>query len=659
MTTEVLMLNRLSTQFPLTVSACVGILLAGGLAPVFAQYPALEDLPIIEASYTQVLSTDSMGLGISALSPDGRWIVFVGFSGSEETRLWIVSANGGEPFPLTSGSAYDDGPVWFPESNRIAYRSGDHVASLAIDPSTGRPAGDPQRVTIEPSMAYFDISPDGKWIAYTPLDENGNRVIRVVPSNGGIARTVVEESTPRPAWAPDGRSIYYVTSQVGSPEETLMRVGVERGARAEGAEPEEVFTHLGYINTGTYPGSAFVWLGTGGEEERQVILTTLQGQPLGRLDLEKGMRPRSFSSDGRTLLVERRGGIAPLRIAPVAGGAPKTVQRTDSRPLAWTPDGERVLVRTALNGTDRLFLASVSGGVMTELRLPEPRADVGDAAMRFFLEHQPDPVFSADGRHLLYAVPGAAPDTRTLKILDVETGRATILPAAYPEPWGSVLGPGGTINRDEDEFFYWEEAGGDLVLRAGRPTGESRVLRNFGDLEESIDVTVQGPRIAYVTREGTRSSVLLADVGREEPETILTVDGFLGVLAWSPNGRWLAATHWSVDGREAKAMLIRVSGEGTVEGDPRYLGAGGLAWWGHQWLPDSSGFLTAGTQGDVWFIPVDPMAEPVSITEEEQGSITGFVLSPDGTHIAYAPWIPGGHSLWLIDLGDALTRTSR
>ncbi|MCJ7628590.1 MAG: hypothetical protein MUO50_09405, partial [Longimicrobiales bacterium] len=199
---------------------------------------------------------------------------------------------------------------------------------------------------------------------------------------------------------------------------------------------------------------------------------------------------------------------------------------------------------------------------------------------------------------------------------------------------------------------------GALVLKAAMPTGESRVLRAFSDPEQTMTVAVRGDRIAYVSREDSRASVLVAEVGSEEARTILTVDGFLDVLAWSPDGRWLAATNWAPDGG-ARVMLIRVSREGNVEGEPRYLGPGATSWWGHQWLPDSSGFLTAGTEGDVWFMPVDPMADPVPITEEEAGEISDFVLSPDGTQIAYAPWIPGGNSLWLIDLGDALTRISR
>jgi Tol biopolymer transport system component len=224
---------------------------------------------------------------------------------------------------------------------------------------------------------------------------------------------------------------------------------------------------------------------------------------------------------------------------------------------------------------------------------------------------------------------------------------------------GRALGPGGQVNRDEDEFFYWEKEGRGLVLKAAKPTGESRVLRAFDEPEESFAVAVQGRKVAFVTLEDGETSVNIAEAGGEEAETILTVDGFLDVLAWSPDGRWLAATHWPGDGTGARAMLIAVAPDGRVQGEPRSLGPSADSWWGHQWLPDSSGFLTAGTEGNVWFMPLDPMADPVPITQEEEGAISDFVLSPDGTQIAYAPWIPEGNSLWLIDLGDALTGISR
>lgn len=621
---------------------------------------AQQDVPTIDVSYTQILSADSLDIGQAALSPDGRWVVFT-HGGNQESHLWMVSTEGGEPFPITRGPVYDDGPVWFQTGDRIAYRSDFRVVSLAIDPATGAPVGIPRRVTLESSDAYLDVSSDGKWIAYTPRDENGHRVIRVLPSNGGVARTVAEESTSRPAWAPDGKSIYYVTGRGDSPEQTLMRVRVEEGARADGALPETVLTSMTSIRTGTSPNTAFILLETGRDtDEPRIVFSTLAGTHLGRVELEPRMRPRALSRDSRTLLAARVETASPLRILAVAGGAPTTLQQTDSRPLAWTPDGDRVLLETALDGERLVFLAAAAGGTMTQVRLPEDRADFGRAGMDFRPELHPDPVLSGDGRHLLYAVAGAAPDTATLQILDLETGRASVLTTRYPTPgWsrflsGRVLGAGGTVNRSDNAFFYWEKEGDALVLRAADATGRSRALRTFRDPEHTGSVSVFRDRLAFVENVDGQGSIMLADVGTDEARRILTVDGALDVLAWSPDGRWLAATNWPPNGGEAKVMLIEVSASGEVEGEPRSLGPGAWSWWGHQWLPDSSGFLTAGTQGDVWLIPVDPMAEPVPLSEEEEGYIHDFVLSPDGRHIAYAPRISQGSSLWLIDLGDAL-----
>jgi Tol biopolymer transport system component len=663
---EVPMLNRLIQTPRFLLAVCVAFVAFGGFAPVQGQDPGLQSVPPIKTSFTKVFSTDTMGLGMSALSPDGRWIVFGGWSRDGTGDLRIISTGGGDPVTLGLDG---DGAVWFPSGDRIAFRYEDHIATLAIDPATGRPLGSPQRVTIEPSSAYFDISLDGKWIAYTPTDENGNRLIRVVPSNGGIARTVAMAETTRPAWAPDGGSIYYAVERAESPGEmVLLRVAVEDGARAENAEPEEVFTHMGHIGTLTCPGSAFVWLAIGGGRG---VIATLEGRALGMVELERGMQIRDSSADGRTMLVERRGNAAPIRVAPVAGGPIQTLLEPQpsyalepgTRALGWTPDAEQVLVETALDGTERLFLESVSNGVMTEIPLPEERARFGIGGLDFPLEHRPDPALSGDGRHLLYAVAESVQDTATLKVLDLESGRATILTTSYPVPgWhrpGRVLGPGGVINRDEDEFFYWEKAGDELVLKAAGPAGDSRVLRTFDDPEESLAVAVHGNRIVYVSNEEGEASIFLAEAGREEQRSILTVDGFLGILAWSPDGRWLAATHWRAGGDQATPALIRLSGNGTVQGEPRYVGPKSWSWWGHQWLPDSSGFLTAGTQGDIWFVPVDPLADPAPITGEEAGETFDFVLSADGTYVAYAPRVLGGDSLWLVDLGDALSRPSR
>ncbi|MEX0600932.1 MAG: hypothetical protein WD205_09835, partial [Rhodothermales bacterium] len=597
---------------------------------------------------------DSLSISGPSLSPDGRWVAFTHYEG-DESEIWMVSADGGEPFSVTSGGGFCDGVVWFPEGDRIAYRCG-HLLSQAIDPSTGQPRGDPQRITLEGSNAYFDISPDGRWIAFTPMDDNGQRVIQVVPSNGGVPHTIVEESTTRPLFAPDGASLYYRRTRTDSPEETLVRIRVEEGERARGAEPEEIFT----THASVWLASGYVLLEMDPDAARPpLMITDLEGHPLGRVSLEEGMNPFALSADGRTILAYRREHTSPLRIAPVGGGRPRTLQEAGSTPLNWTPDGRHLLTRTKLDGTERLFLADIEQGTMEEVVIPD---SLLDPPFQYSLDQLPRPLLSTDGQHLLYAVPGATPQLATLKILDMGSDSSSVVTTQYAVPGAFMLeratGPGGTSNRDDDEFFFWERYGEGLSLKAVRPRGESRSLKVFDNPESPISVAVFGDRIAYLEHEGAKATIFFAEAGSSSATPVLTVEGFLDALSWSWDGRWLAASHWAPDGSNGRVMLAKVSESGHIEGEPRYVGPVSISWWGHQWLPDSSGFLTAGTEGDVWFIPVDPALEPVPVTESE-GLIYDFVLSPDGRQIAYSPWIPEGSSLWLIDLGDALARSSR
>jgi Tol biopolymer transport system component len=56
-------------------------------------------------------------------SPDGRRVVYGSYLGRQWHQLWLMTAGGGDPFPLTYGDFDATAPRWSPDGRRIAYVS--------------------------------------------------------------------------------------------------------------------------------------------------------------------------------------------------------------------------------------------------------------------------------------------------------------------------------------------------------------------------------------------------------------------------------------------------------------------------------------------------------------------------------------------------------
>jgi Tol biopolymer transport system component len=635
----------------------LGLAVMGSGSRLWAQSDAGQDVPTIEPRFTRIFGSDSMEVAYATMSPDGRWIVFgAPTKGIDVMNLWILPAAGGEPVRLTQGAHMDDGPVWFPGSDRIAFRSDRPgpwaIMTLPIDNETGRPAGPPRQVTLEGSQAYFDVSPDGQWIAYTPANERGNRVIRIVPSTGGTARTVGEADTPMPRWAHDGQSLYY-TILTGRPSEFgLVRVSLD------GEMTDTVFTWPGVI---TFPNTRYVARMVEGDQNGPTFweLATLEGRSLARFSLPKGMFPDRFLKDGLAFLSGMSDEVAPIQILPVDGGParPLTEGRAVDEPLAWLPDGERLLFRTTLDGEEVLLLAPVGGGPMRQFQLPEDAWWVGVAERGW----TPDftPIFSADGRHMLYATGDPEVGPSALKVLSLEDGRTWELSGAFHLT--DVTGRGGTRFREGGEFVYVEKRGDVYELRASPPEGPSRLVWSFGR-DAPGQVGVRGDRILFakwLEEEEVETTLYVARAGHSEARELIRLSGWLGSPIWSPDGRRIAASHYTDDGSGtgvfgSRKMFLEVSPSGELVGGPRHVGDSMVAYWNDVWLPDSRGILTTGTDANVWLMPVDPSQEPVALTRDDPNTAWNFVLSPDGRHIAYSSRMSRGSSLWLVDLSEAL-----
>lgn len=138
------------------------------------------------------------------ISPDGRWVAYVVTTRDRESNLnqsdvWLVSADGGQPKQLTRGPRADRAPEWAPDGSWLAFLSdrGDkrHVQVYGIEPN----GGEAWAVTHgETNVTAFRISPDGRRIAYIAPAPVGKADQELEKTRG---RPIVRDSAYASEWA--------------------------------------------------------------------------------------------------------------------------------------------------------------------------------------------------------------------------------------------------------------------------------------------------------------------------------------------------------------------------------------------------------------------------------------------------------------------------
>jgi DNA-binding winged helix-turn-helix (wHTH) protein len=159
------------------------------------------------ASFSLKRLTSNGDVSRAALSPDGRWIVYV--SDAEDFgTLYRIPAEGGEPLRLTESPA--EWPRVSPDGKSVAcgYNDGGQK-KLAVIPIEG---GEPSRLFDVPATANFRLglrwTPDGGAVAYRDWVDG----IWVQPLDAGAPFRL--EGLPHEKlyafdWSPDGKSLAF------------------------------------------------------------------------------------------------------------------------------------------------------------------------------------------------------------------------------------------------------------------------------------------------------------------------------------------------------------------------------------------------------------------------------------------------------------------
>jgi Tol biopolymer transport system component len=627
-----------STLFSaLGMAALVGVV-PQPLAAQVARVPAAAAQP--QPRFTRIFGSDSMTIWQPALSPDGRWIVFMREEGSGTFHLWAIHASGGTPVELTSGTYNDLMPRWFPSGDRIVFHSNraappgnEHyfVTTIPFDPATGRSAGPAQQVSLE-DAGWPVVSPDGRRIVFR---QTGGRSM-VVPSSGGTARTLVPSGAGLQEWSPDGRDIYFMgMSRVTDQRRfALSQVSADSG-------PVQPLWSTARLPVALNTSTRHVLTRANGARDMPLEVSTFEGGHVAYVLMHRAMQPASFSVDGRSILATVSDVVAPIRVVPIAGGPARTLTqaREYDGVMGWSPDATRLDVRTRTNGSSTLLRVPLDGSQAEEV------ATLPDAAAS---------LLATDRSHLFYFVRDTASDRFSLRVRRLSDGRTREIArdVVYGTPFS---GRPGARPLDGQEVLYFERRGDRVELRACSPAGQPHVLRSFSFGTSSNVVSVRGEFMSWTEEFGDSSALLVAEGPNGAPQRIATMSGHVSEPAWSPDGRWIAASYHAPGANSPQSLfVVGVTPAGRpsvplrlISGGPRYISS-------IKWLPDSRAVTVFGqgetTRNDIWLISLREGDQPANLTREDSSTMWDYSLSPDGRYIAYPAEIPRGSSIWRIDL---------
>ena len=154
------------------------------------------------------------------ISPDGRRVAAeCPEPGVSSRDLWVLNATPARPARLATDTADDSDPLWSPDGNWIVFSRGrPGTRDLYRLPSSG--AGQAERLLETPRTKYPNSwSRDRRFILFTSREEETGWDIWVLPSDGPaepVVRTSAAEIEPQ--LSPDGRWLAYTSDESGRME---------------------------------------------------------------------------------------------------------------------------------------------------------------------------------------------------------------------------------------------------------------------------------------------------------------------------------------------------------------------------------------------------------------------------------------------------------
>jgi Tol biopolymer transport system component/tRNA A-37 threonylcarbamoyl transferase component Bud32 len=392
------------------------ITIAALVVPGLLQAPAAP----VSATFTQL--TFQAGIeSLPSLSPDGKWVVYTaGPQGNLD--IMLQSVGGQNTINLTKDSPVNDAqPAFSPNGDLIAFRSARQGGGIFVMGRTGEfvrrvsdtgftPSWSPDGASLAfatefTASPYGRIgvselwivtvasgekrlvskgdameprwSPNGRLIAYWAVPHGtSRRDIFVIPATGGtpVAVTHDEPLDSNPIWAPDGRSLYFVSDRGGSLN--LWQIPVDPGSGTPAGPPTPITIPAQSVNhlSASADGRQIVFeAGTVSSNVQRFAFEPAAGAITGEgAWVTRGSRYITdihVSPNGERLVYRAGNTQEDLFVSQTDGSREQQLTSDQSRDRypRWSPDGGRIAFYSDRTGPYEVWTIAPDGGSLRQV----------------------------------------------------------------------------------------------------------------------------------------------------------------------------------------------------------------------------------------------------------------------------------------------------